>query len=257
MEEYFCEELLPFIPGVLVSGRSDVGKVRKVNEDSFAVSATAGLLVVADGIGGHGQGDRASSLAVHTMTDSLRVDPSRDPGVEAVHVLEDAVRAANECIYAENQRHGITQGSGMGTTLSGLWISPEYRSKGLALIFSVGDSRVYRLRRNTLEQLTRDHSLYQEWLDSDRIRKAPPRNVITRSVGIFPEVKPDMMLIDILKNDVFVICSDGLTSMVDDDEILGALSADTSVCRKSASLVATAIDRGGRDNVTVIVAACR
>ncbi|MBF0561535.1 MAG: serine/threonine-protein phosphatase [Alphaproteobacteria bacterium] len=238
---------LSFLSGIAVSGASDVGRVRAVNEDSFTISSEARLLMVADGVGGHGQGDRASRLAVSAVVDNLLAYE-----FENRHAVKNAVGVANALIFAENQQRGVQVGRGMGTTVAGLWFPPGRRDT--VTVFSVGDSRVYRLRGGRIERLTQDHSLYQDWLDNGSSGKAPARNVITRCVGSMPDVDVDVLVVDTKSDEKFVLCSDGLTTMIEDTEILNIVSGSSDVEMNCSRLVAAARERGGRDNVTVIVA---
>ncbi|MEO5373022.1 MAG: protein phosphatase 2C domain-containing protein [Alphaproteobacteria bacterium] len=239
--------MLPFLAGVAVSAESNVGCVRVVNEDCFAVSPEARLLVVADGVGGHGLGDRASRLAVDSLLEHLVHHDG-----EENYAPEDAVRAANDRVFAENRQRDIPQGRGMGTTIAGLWFPP--RRPNTVMVFSVGDSRVYRLRGGGIERLTRDHSLYQEWMDKGGNGLPPARNIITRCVGTLPETTADISVMNASPGETFILCSDGLTTSMEDNDILEIASSSSDVCSMCSRLVGAAIERGGRDNVTVIVA---
>jgi len=286
-----------FIPVLEMIGASDTGRIRSLNEDSFGVDPALGLAVLADGMGGHGNGDLASRTAVEavlefarecardndfsfavvaedeedesdddtldddTKDDATEIDEetakaarsqaARRPTLHPVAVIRGAVRRANQRILTLNYQRGKAPGRGMGTTLVGLWLPPGERQ---AVVFHVGDSRLYRLRAGEFRQLTRDHSMYQAWLDTGARGPAPARNVILRAVGMGPDLNPDVALYDVLRGDVFVLCSDGLSGMVEDDVIAEIMTGDISTTEIPAALVKRANESGGRDNVTVIVA---
>lgn len=234
---------------------SDVGRVRGNNEDSFgdyfeeeSEHETRGaLFVVADGMGGHRGGEIASKIAVETIHESYFKDDNPDPSA----ALVNAFVRANKLIV--DQAVSDPALFGMGTTCTSIAFS-----NGNASVVHVGDSRAYHLRDGTIEQVTNDHSLVGEMVRSGIIsdedaRTHPKRNVITRSLGVQESVIPDALEPLALKEkDAFLLCSDGLTSYVTDEELGEALSKEgtESVCHE---LIALANGRGGRDNITVIV----
>lgn len=253
--------------GLRAAGLTDVGRVRKANEDNFAIDAEVGLAMVADGMGGPEAGEIASETAVSTVADflfaydrdaadaTLRSEDVAAAGRDAwqVRAVEMAIAEANGRIYAKNVERGFAEGQGMGTTVAGLL---ALESGGRLCVFHVGDSRVYRFRDGTLDRLTRDHSLYEAWLGYGGQGQAPARNVITRAVGPWPSIEVDISIQDCLSGDIFLICSDGLSGMLEDDAMAGIL-AETGedldeACRR---LVERANANGGTDNVTVVLAA--
>lgn len=262
-----------------VAGLSDVGRKRRLNEDSFGIDRELGLLVVADGMGGHDKGEVASGLAVATITDFLyEYDPdsafdgddaanasdetvsraARDLELAAGHrhqirAVHAAVKMANTRIFDENRAQGYNEGAGMGTTVVGLWLlDPDDH----AAIFHVGDSRLYRFRDGRLSPITRDHTLYQDWLDNGGAGEPPRRNIILRALGPWPEVEVEVQVHPVMAGDIFVICSDGMSGMVTDEEMEKALrgSAGGDLDAACRHLIEMANEAGGNDNITVILA---
>ena len=246
---------------VTARGQTDVGRKRDHNEDSFLVDGELGLFVVADGMGGHAGGGTASSLAVQTIQERLRVAREVDPrlftaGGSALEenplreVLREAVESACEAIFLAGQSDPSL--AGMGTTVTSLLVSGAS-----AFVAHVGDSRCYLARRGSIYQISEDHSLVNEQLKAgaitvDEARNSRFKNIITRSVGFEPDVMVDLMGLELEQGDRLVVCSDGLTNQLDDEEILelleGAESGDAP-----RRLVALANERGGDDNITVVV----
>lgn len=269
---------------MVVAGLTDVGRRRSENQDRFGIRRDLGLILVADGMGGHGGGAMASAIAVEEFFRSVESHVPRQPSTEAADrgeersgtptaegggieprrdwypavttvpsVVQAAVDRASEAINEVNRASRPADGMGMGTTLVGLWIL-EHANR--CAVFSVGDSRLYRLRQGALAQVTRDHTAYQMWIDGGRPGAAPRKNVITRALGPKSHAQADIGIEELMRDDVFLLCSDGLTGMVDDDRIAEALRADAdpeSACRR---LIALANDKGGADNVTAVVARC-
>jgi serine/threonine protein phosphatase PrpC len=247
---------------VVAAAATDVGRQRDHNEDSFAVLEEHGLYVVADGMGGHTAGDVASKLATQTLVDFFKQTDIEDatwPAGFNVKMTEEenrlmtGIRLANRQVFERS----ITSKDlrGMGTTVVGATFSKD-RSK--IAVAHVGDSRAYRLREGKLQQLTRDHSLLSDILEAmpdlpEEQRAELPKNVVTRALGVQDSVNVDIGSFDVKQGDVFILCSDGLSGMVADEEILSIVdtSPDPEVaCRR---LVRTANDHGGEDNVTVLV----
>ena len=225
--------------------RTDVGLIRKQNEDAAWYDEKKAVYAVADGMGGHLAGEVASSMAIDAVRDMAQRE--RTPGISA---LKDMVRTAHEAIAAHAQAH--SECAGMGTTLSVLWRGGNY-----VYIAHVGDSRIYRLREGNLERITQDHSLVEELVRAriitpEQARTHPRRNVITRALGTQGENEPDLLVTDIQKGDLFLLCSDGLTSMVEDKAIENTL-CENSLERAADSLIEQALAAGGRDNVTVVL----
>ena len=227
--------------------RTDIGKLRKQNEDAAWFDEARAVFAVADGMGGHLAGEVASRMAIEAVQRMAR--ENERPGIAA---LREAVACAHETILAHAQDH--IECAGMGTTLSVLWLGENY-----AYIAHVGDSRIYRLREGSLTQITQDHSLVEELVRAglitrEQARTHPRRNIITRALGTHGENEPDLLVTDVQDGDVFLLCTDGLTGMVPDDEIERTLR-DCGIEAAADRLLARALDAGGRDNVTLILCA--
>lgn len=237
------------------------GMVRAHNEDSIAVDAACGLAVLADGMGGYNAGEVASGLAVDVMmaeiTQSLkRVSPvvrdERTGEENAVALLAGSIHSANTSIFQAAQTH--EQYAGMGTTI----VSALFYDNRVA-VGHVGDSRMYRLRGESLSLMTRDHSLLQEQIDCGMIsvenaRHSQNKNLVTRAVGIDADVLPEIHVHDVQVGDVYLLCSDGLNDMVEEDDIQSILYAmQGNLLLAAEQLIQTANDNGGRDNVSVIL----
>ena len=244
-----------------IASCTDPGIVRSHNEDSIAADAAKGLVVLADGMGGYNAGEVASGMATTVITTELqhlleetppyRLEPaSGRPWAEKL--LKDQIAKANTSIFQAAQSQ--PQYSGMGTTLvAGLF----YDNK--VMLAHIGDSRAYRLRGEAFEQITRDHSLLQEQIDSGMItpeqaKFSQNKNLVTRALGIDPTVEPELNCFEAQPGDVYLLCSDGLNDMVSDEDIgmtLQTLSANLRLAAQQ--LVQMANDNGGRDNVSVIL----
>ena len=225
--------------------RTDVGKVRKQNEDAAWLDEKRAVFAVADGMGGHKAGEVASAMAIAAIK-AMAVE-HRAPSAAA---LKDAVNAAHEAIAAHAKAH--EECAGMGTTLSVLWRGGNY-----VYIAHVGDSRIYRLRSGKLEQITQDHSLVQELVTAGLItrqqaRTHSRRNIITRALGTEGDNTPDILVTDVKKGDIFLLCSDGLTEMVEDEAIEKTL-LENALEQAADSLIAQALAAGGRDNVSLVL----
>jgi protein phosphatase len=240
-----------------VASATHPGKVRSHNEDSIAADAEVGLAVLADGMGGYNAGEVASGIAVAMIAAELKkaladnkAGALDDSGAE--RLLGEHAMKANAAIYqaAQNQ----AQYSGMGTTLVvALWYDNRMA------VGHIGDSRLYRLRGDVLEQVTRDHSLLQEQIDSGMITREQARysqnkNLVTRAVGIDPEVDAELHTYPVQPGDIYLLCSDGLSDMVTDEDIQHTLSSLRANLPLAAEhLVQQANDNGGRDNISVIL----
>ena len=225
------------------AGASDTGRKRRRNEDSYVMAPP--IFAVADGMGGAQAGEIASKLAAAALEDT---DPGAMSGEERVKML---IQEANRRVHERATADPST--SGMGTTMTVALV------EGRTVTFGhVGDSRAYRYRGGTIEQVTEDHSLVNELLKSGKLSPEeadmhPQRSVITRAVGTDPDVDVDAFTIEAEPGDVFLICSDGLTDMVGDDDILGVLDRfHDDLDRVTKSLVSAANRGGGEDNITVI-----
>jgi protein phosphatase len=247
-------------PAVEIAGVTDVGRLRRRNEDAIAWDARLGVAMVADGMGGSQGGDIASTTALRSIRDDLRraladVERhgarARSRDVRASLVVE-LVRRANQGV--RKSAAGDERLVGMGTTLVMALLGSDFLT-----VAHVGDSRLYRLRGSRLERLTEDHSMVQEMVDRGHMnaRQAATsrhRNVITRALGIAQDVAVDVAHHPIAPGDVFMLCTDGLTNMVPEAEIGAALTAhahDLEVAARNAVNIANA--RGGRDNVSVVL----
>lgn len=239
---------------VSVGAKTDMGRVRENNEDKFEFflpetdSELAGrglIFLVCDGMGGHEAGQIASEMATKTFIDVYRNHPSEDPEVAA----KAAVIAANR--YVVDVARAIPSRRGMGTTMSVLLLVQDR-----AIIAQVGDSRVYRLRDDELTQITTDHTWVEEMvklgMPKDQAENHPNRHMITRAIGADGDVVPELFNLDLRVSDRFMICSDGVTNHVGDEEI-GRLMKEYGPSDSAWRLVNAALVGGGSDNATVIV----
>jgi len=241
---------------------TDVGLLREQNEDAIASDDAIGLVILADGMGGYKAGEVASEMAVLSITAELKEAMSDfQPGHEAANsggrqpetqLIVDAVSHANAAIYhvSENYPHC----AGMGTTLVlGLFVNNRL------LAGHIGDSRMYRLRNQLLEQITEDHSLLQEQIKAglitpEQAKFATNKNLVTRALGIDPDVELELNEFEVEVGDVYLLCSDGLTDSVEDKDIQSTLNDNSSNLLWAAeTLVQMANDNGGRDNISVIL----
>ena len=240
-------------------GVSDVGKKRQTNEDAFYIDDRIGLYVVADGMGGHAAGEVASQEAVETIYGMVKsgirnlrdlYDPLDEAEVrKASRLMESAVQAATYMVYSLAE---LDRGkSGMGTTISAMLIRGGYAVTG-----QVGDSRIYRVVGDTVEQLTEDHTLIAWQLKQGLITPAeaktsPHRNVITRAVGNREYVEVDTRLIALEKGDRFLLCSDGLHGYLKEGDVAPIVKlGGEAACKKFIEL---ANERGGKDNITAVL----
>jgi protein phosphatase len=245
----------------VAAARTDVGKKRSGNEDSFCVAPDLGLFVVADGMGGHAAGEVASRLAVTTIQEGMArykdgtevelVGPPA-PGVSpAANQLLSSIRMANKAIFdAATSRPDY---EGMGTTL----VAVLGRGDTVTLAH-VGDSRIYRVRGEAIEQLSRDHSLVQEQVDdgiltAEEAHSSQLRHLITRALGIKGAVEVDLTETPARAGDVLLLCSDGLSDLVEDEEMLAAIRQHADPDEACQALVDRANYRGGDDNITVLI----
>jgi PPM family protein phosphatase len=244
---------------VKASALSDVGKTRRFNEDFFAISHDHRLFIVADGMGGHGNGEVASRLVVRAVRehfDEKEPASSRKRAAEArsgarTERLVAAVRAANQRVLGEVEKDRALVG--MGTTLVALMMDD-----GIVTVGHVGDSRAYRLRDGQLELLTNDHTWVNEQVTAGNISESQARNhpfksVVTRALGGDREVEVEIRELQVSPGDLYLLCSDGLSSMVPDELIRERLASGRDLEEICRDLVEEANGQGGRDNVTVIV----
>lgn len=228
---------------------SDKGKIRSSNEDTCVANIQSMFFLVADGMGGHAAGEIASHIAASTIEEIL-TGPDRDSDPD--ELLKLAVSRANSRVYETQMLKPECRG--MGSTLTLLTFSDNRFH-----IAQVGDSRAYLLRNDVLNQLTRDHSvvwpLYENGvLSKDDISKHPQKNLITRSIGTYPEVEPELRNEAACEGDIFLLCSDGLTDVLTDQEITDILSRRDKSPQELADLfIETANAGGGPDNITVVI----
>jgi len=241
---------------------TDTGRVRDHNEDAIGTNADIGLMVLADGMGGYNAGEVASGIAVQIVTElaseaAIReelndIDPHSGLMRQSI-ILRDAVYRSNKIIFqtAQSQTHC----EGMGTTIVACMF---YDNK--VSIAHVGDSRAYRLRAGQLDQMTLDHSLLQELVDrgfysEEEAQRSTNRNYVTRALGVEPTVEVEVHEYEVLPDDVYLLCSDGLPDMVEDDDIHLTISTfNASLDVVGQQLIDLANDHGGRDNVSVMLA---
>lgn len=228
-------------------GLTDVGRVRKSNEDAFLCDDSLGVWAVADGMGGHDAGEIASDMAVSKLHEALRKSPGAD-----VNALRDIVGSINRAIYQYGLEHNLP--NGLGTTLSAM---VAYGARSL-IVAHVGDSRLYRLRGSQLHQLTTDHSWVQHQIDLGMLteaeaRKHPLRNVIMRSLGYDSEVYPDLVIIEWEPGDRYLLASDGLSNKIPESELPAMLERRAETQQTLRQLIETALERGGEDNITAVI----
>jgi serine/threonine protein phosphatase PrpC len=243
-------------------GLTDTGKVREHNEDTIASDADIGLLVLADGMGGYNAGEVASGIAVKTILNLVReqveredlTSMDRETGLSRPSIiLRDAIHRANKIIYQTARTQ--PQCEGMGTTV----VCALFFDNRVS-VAHVGDSRMYRLRAGKFEQVTMDHSLLQELVDrgfysAEEAQRAANKNYVTRALGVEPHVEVEVQEIAAQKGDFYILCSDGLSDMVEDEDIhltINTFSANLEAVAKQ--LIQLANDNGGRDNVSVVMA---
>lgn len=243
-------------------GISDIGKKRGRNEDSYLVNEDMGLFVVADGMGGHSGGEFASRFAVSTVEEviqSMNMDPEatvisgvNEDGSKFGDRLRYAIEVASQKIY--DQALFEPELKGMGTTVAALLVDGAK-----ACVANVGDSRVYLIRDNEIKQITDDHSLVSEQmragiLSAQDAKNHKLKNIITRSVGYQEEVNADLFYLDLKAGDLLVMCTDGLTNLVEDSFILDVVKSNpTNLELSCQQLVLRANERGGDDNITVVI----
>lgn len=241
---------------------SDVGLQREHNEDSFAVLDDHELFIVADGMGGHKAGDVASRIATDSIAEFFRATANEDVTwpfhfdsrlSEEENRLLTGIRLANRQIFERSLQSRECQG--MGTTVVGALFSPKKRKM---FIGHVGDSRVYRVRDGEIVQMTRDHSLVNDYLLAmpeltEEQRSELPKNVITRALGMQDQVTVDLQADDAKNGDLYVLCSDGLSGMIDDDEIREVVTSTEDLALAARRLITLANEHGGEDNITAVI----
>ena len=230
---------------------TDVGQLRETNQDYFYTSENPvgnlpNLFIVADGMGGHNAGDYASKYTVEQIVDIVSKSQSTDPG----KIIAEGIACANEMLLARANEDDARRG--MGTTVVVLTVTGNK-----LVIANVGDSRLY-IVNDTIRQITKDHSYVQEMvrlgeMDEETAKAHPDKNIITRAIGVGKEVTVDFFEEEVKTGDVILMCSDGLTNMVEDDAIRNIIKGQRDIAEKAEKLVETANRNGGKDNITVIV----
>lgn len=245
---------------IVSGGQSDVGQQRANNEDCYRMVQPLNLFVVSDGMGGEAHGEIASAMAVETViktctgeeTETVATSAEMHPGwSDKTRLLLNAAHLANKKIYESAEAN--PQQQGMGATLTAAWINKEILS-----VVHVGDSRVYLLRSAVLQQLTSDHSLVAEQvrrgiLTAAEAEHSELQSVLLRALGTQPEIEVDAEEHTLFPGDILLLCSDGLTRMVAEQEIATTLQSERNPGRAAEKLVAQANENGGADNVTVVV----
>ena len=231
---------------------TDVGQKRTVNQDFVFTSETPvgnlpNLFVVADGMGGHKAGDFASSYAVEVLLSTIREDENSNP----VKIIRAAIENANTQLLREASDNETM--SGMGTTMVLVTIVGHY-----AYVANVGDSRLYLVDENKISQITKDHSLVEEMvrmgeISRDDARNHPDKNIITRALGAGRDVDVDFFDIRLTPGDILLLCSDGLSNMVPDEDIRQVILTSETLEEAGRRLVSMANDNGGRDNIAVVL----
>lgn len=248
---------------IAILGMTDTGKVRQKNEDTIGYDSALGLVVLADGMGGHRGGEVASGITVDVIIDSIQqqlpnnmsgnIDSESGFTVASIY-LRDAVEAANKQVFEKAEAN--PEHKGMGTTVVALL----FHNSTLSLAH-IGDSRCYRLRGNKLEQITKDHSLLQELIDrgfytAEEARKSMNRNLVTRALGIDSVVTVDLVEDVVLRKDIYLLCSDGLTDLVEDEDICLTITEFSDNLEEAAKqLISKANQKGGKDNISAML--CR
>jgi protein phosphatase len=243
-------------------GQTDTGRVREHNEDTIATDPDVGLLVLADGMGGYNAGEVASGIAVKTITNLVReglaredlasIDRSTGLSRPSI-VLRDAITRANKIIYQTARSQAECEG--MGTTV----VAALFYDNRVS-IAHVGDSRLYRQRGSQIAQVTMDHSLLQELVDRgfyspEEAQRAANKNYVTRALGVEPQVEVEVQEHPVDKGDIFILCSDGLSDMVEDEDIRLTISTfGANLDTVAKQLIQLANENGGRDNVSVVLA---
>ena len=238
----------------MVVAKTDIGKVRDLNQDYYYISKETEepkIYILADGMGGYKGGEIASKLATETVKQYISNNFSNTvkEKEEILKLIHDAVEYANMVVYEKSKENPELEG--MGTTLEVCLI---YNNK--AYIGHIGDSRIYRIRKEIIRKLTKDHSYVQKLVEDKKItrdeaKNHPKKNMLTKALGCTPYVEPDLRARNFEKGDIFIICSDGLTNMVEEQRIFEL--AKENIKTAADKLVAEANEAGGIDNITVII----
>ena len=240
------------MPHKIFAGKTDIGLKRENNEDAFSLNPELDFCLVADGMGGAAAGEVASKIFAEAAFEIFSNNTSRSEK-EILYRVHQAYSHANQKILEHVTHHPDHQGMGCTAELLAFF------DEGF-ILGHIGDSRTYRLSNGQLEQLSQDHTLVQQQLQeglisADQIKHHPMRNLILRAVGIKEELTIDLLKGKTCPEDLFLLCSDGLTDMISDDQIQDILGADTHIQRKAEELIETAKAAGGHDNITVVLVA--
>ncbi|SCP98055.1 Stp1/IreP family PP2C-type Ser/Thr phosphatase [Anaerobium acetethylicum] len=230
---------------------TDVGKKRKMNQDyvftaDYSIGNLPNLFIVADGMGGHNAGDFASKYTAETLLEAVRSSQEKTP----VKIMEEAIQKANRSLIEKAEEDQNL--AGMGTTLVAATIA-----EGCLYIANVGDSRLYVVGKE-IRQITRDHSLVEEMVRMGEIRREdarshPDKNIITRAIGAGSDVTADFFEVDLENGDMILMCTDGLTNMMEDEMIMEIMKKPADLGAKAEELVETANRNGGKDNIAVLI----
>lgn len=232
-------------------GITDIGRGREGNEDAYRIGGSGErFALVADGMGGHNAGEVASNLCADVMVNAFR-----DMDAPTKSSMRAAIDTANNTVYAKARDDFLCRG--MGTTLTAIYITSDS-----VLLAHIGDSRAYRLRKGVLKQMSEEHSYVAQLVAAGEItpqeaRTHPERNLITKALGVGRHIEPHIAEFTLKKNDVWLLCSDGLTEYVEDEELCSMLlEGNGSWQKKLEHMVQTALQRGGSDNITAVIAVC-
>jgi serine/threonine protein phosphatase PrpC len=247
---------------VKFAAASDMGRVRKNNEDSFLADPVLGIFAVADGMGGHASGEVASRLAIESLQESIaRVGKEKEATLSEdstavlsspANLMVNGIRLANQRIYKASQEN--REYKGMGTTLVAVFFSTSS-----PIVAHVGDSRLYHLRDQGIRQVTEDHSwVWEQYkqglIAKDALAASPHKNIVTRALGIQPTIDVDIQELEVQQGDFLLLCSDGLSDLVRDEEMLGVVSQNSEDLNGNCNnLIHLANFRGGKDNITVLL----
>lgn len=237
--------------GLTVGSMTDVGRVREINQDCLTADPARGLFIVADGMGGHLAGEKASMCAVETIGAHLSSDAIDQAGDDLLRVIQEAIQAANRLIVQSSLQDASMRGMGTTATVAITCTDAVY-------LGHIGDSRAYLLTPEAIEQITEDHSVVAQLLRARAItpqeaQRHPYRNVITKCLGMQMEVEADTRLVSWNPGDRLLLCSDGLSGLVSDEEMLKLANESPDPQAACQQMIALANERGGYDNITVIL----
>jgi protein phosphatase len=246
-------------------GMTDVGQYRTHNEDSYLTDEQLGLFIVADGMGGHEAGEIASKLTIDTIFKHINSLNKSYQKTQLTHtdnskiinqLVQNAIEDANKQTHYYNATNGKKKGRGMGTTVTGFLTSALHIPGEKKLhTFNVGDSRIYCFAQNKLTQLTTDHSHYQLWLDTGKEGPAPRHSVIYKAIGPWDQISVEQHIYSLKGNELFLLCSDGLSDMLPNQQIQYILyqHKNNSLKQTAQALIHAANTAGGKDNITVVL----